>query len=367
MNVRIVKTLILLLLLHTAKPITVNAWGPDGHAIVGRIAMQYVTPDVRKNILELLGPMPIDTAANWMDIMKSNADYEFMRPWHYVNFPQEQQYIITNTDNSINRLFWTFNELKNKKVLCTEQIRFDLYVMLHLMGDLHMPLHNGFAEDVGGNKIMVQYDSIKNHNLHWFWDEDIIRLTRITDQDCLQHFKQSFLDSLTEVDITAWMYESRSLLPQVYDFPGFELSPQYLAMHKVTVEKQLLKAGLRLAFILNKLFTSPAPEINLDELVKKYKNGIRSADAPNKIGKNVTICDRVYSVRYTPNITQISIGAKFPNNPVTIVIFAKNYEKFKLPLDELFKDKNICVKGTLEEFRGKLQIIVEDPEDIIIQ
>jgi hypothetical protein len=367
MNVRFIKTLILLLFLQTAKPITVNAWGPDGHAIVGRIAMQYVTPEVRQNILALLGTMPIDTAANWMDIMKSNADYEFMRPWHYVNFPQEQQYIITNTDNSINRLFWTFNELKNKKVLCTEQIRFDLYVMLHLMGDLHMPLHNGFAEDVGGNKIMVQYDSIKNHNLHWFWDEDIIRLTRITDQDCLQHFKQSFLDSLTEVDITAWMYESRSLLPQVYDFPGFELSPQYLAMHKVTVEKQLLKAGLRLAFILNKLFTSPAPEINLDELVKKYKNGIRSADAPNKIGKNVTICDRVYSVRYTPNITQISIGAKFPNNPVTIVIFAKNYEKFKLPLDELFKDKNICVKGTLEEFRGKLQIIVEDPEDIIIQ
>ncbi|HUS00864.1 MAG TPA: S1/P1 nuclease [Chitinophagaceae bacterium] len=80
------------------------AWGPEGHTIVARIAMQLVKPDVRQNVLNLLGNMSIDTAANWMDIMKSNPDYDFMRPWHYVEFPKEQQpYKETSQDNSLNR------------------------------------------------------------------------------------------------------------------------------------------------------------------------------------------------------------------------------------------------------------------------
>ncbi len=58
------------------------AWGPEGHAIVGRLALQFVNADVKKNIRNIHGDMPMDTAANWMDMMKSDADYDFMRPWH---------------------------------------------------------------------------------------------------------------------------------------------------------------------------------------------------------------------------------------------------------------------------------------------
>ena len=72
---------ILLNILFTAK-----AWGPEGYTIVATSALQIVKDDVRQNVLNYLNGMPIDTAANWMDIIKSNTDYEFIRPWHYFDF-----------------------------------------------------------------------------------------------------------------------------------------------------------------------------------------------------------------------------------------------------------------------------------------
>lgn len=339
-------------------------WGPEGHAIVGRIAMRLVNADVKQNVYKLLGNMSIDTAANWMDIMKSNADYDFMRSWHYVDFPKGQQYIPSNNDNIFNRLTLTYNELLHKKTLCEDQIRTDLYILLHLMGDLHMPLHTGYDEDLGGNKIIVQYDSIKTHNLHWFWDEDIINLTKITDADCYQYYDQRLSDSLKEVDFDAWMQESRSLLSGVYDFPSFILDEKYLQKNKIVVQKQLLKAGVRLAFILNKLFYSPAPVIDFSKITSTYKNGIDVKDADDYVGKKVTVCTRVFSIRSTDVITQISVGAKYPNNPLTVIIFSKNYSKFKMPLTDLFIEKNICIEGTVTVYKGNPQIIIEDPKDI---
>jgi S1/P1 Nuclease len=342
------------------------AWGAEGHAIVGRIAMQLLKNDVRQNVQSYFGTMPVDTAANWMDIMKSNSDYDFMRSWHYLDFPKNQSYIITNNDNIVNRLILTYNELSHKKILCDQQIKMDLFIMFHLMGDLHMPLHTGYEDDLGGNKSIVQYDTIKTHNLHTFWDEDIIRLTKITDADCLQYYTNAH-DTLKSVDFTGWMLDSRSLLDGVYDFPDYTLNKAYLAKNKIVVQRQLLKAGVRLAFILTKLFASPPPIVDFKAITAKYKNGIDVNDALKNIGKNVTICSRVYSIRATPAITQINLGAKFPNNPVTIVVFAKDYSKFHQPLAEMLFDKNICVKGIVELYKGKPQIVVDNALNISFQ
>jgi hypothetical protein len=343
-----------------------RAWGPEGHAIVGRLAMQFVKADVRQNILALLGTMPVDTAANWMDIMKSNADYDFMRSWHYIDFPRGQAYAVTNNENIINRLILTYNELTHKKILCTDQVRTDLYVLLHLMGDLHMPLHTGYDDDLGGNKIMIQYDTMKTHNLHTFWDVDIIRLAKITDADCLQLLNSGFKDTSKPADFTGWMQDSRSLLPQVYDFTGFTLSKKYLERNRAVVVKQLLKAGMRLAALLNTLFASPAASIDFKAITAKYKNGIDVKEVMNYVGKEVTVCAKVYSTRATTAITQISVGGAYPNNPLTIIVFAKNYTNFTIPPEDMLKDKNICVKGKIELYRGKPQIIVEKPGDVTV-
>lgn len=342
------------------------AWGPEGHAIVGKIALQLVKPDVRQNVLKVLDNMSIDTAANWMDIMKSNSDYDFMRTWHYVDFPKGQPYKDNSHDNLLNRLTWTFNELKNKKVYSDEQIKFDLLVMFHLMGDLHMPLHAGYDEDLGGNRVMVQYDTMKTHNLHRFWDEDIIRLTNIRLQDCMALLKEGDIDK-QKIDFLSWMKESRALLDEVYKFPDFTITEAYLKKNKEVVKKQLLNAGMRLAKILNTLFASPAAEMNMQSVTSGYKNGIDVNDAMKHLGKKVTVCSKVFGIRATDKITQINLGQKFPNNPLTIVIFASSYKNFKTPPAELYTDKNLCVQGKVEEYKGKAQIIVDKPEDIEIK
>ena len=339
------------------------AWGPEGHAIVGRLALRYVNEDVRNNVLSILGNMSVDTAANWMDIMKSNSDYDFMRSWHYIDFPKGEEYQSSNNENILNRLILTYGELKNKQTLCFDQIRRDLYVLLHLMGDLHMPLHTGYDDDLGGNKRIVQYDSIKTHNLHRFWDEDIIMLTGITDEDCIRYRTN---ENIQSVDFTAWMKDSRSLLPQVYDFSDFTLDEKYLAKNKIVVAKQLNKAALRLALILNELFSSPAPLMDFKKITATYKNGIDVSEAANNIGKNVTVCSRIVSIRATSTITQISLEEKFPNCPLTIIVFAKSYPNFKTSLETLLKGKNICIKGVITEYKGKAQIVVEESQQIII-
>ncbi len=365
-NTCILKSLKLLPLLFAfVLPSTISfAWGPEGHAIVGRLAMRFVKDDVRKNVLELLGKMPIDTAANWMDIMKSNSDYDFMRSWHYVDYPKGQTYQPTNADNIVNRLLLSYNALTHKKILCTDQVRTDLLVLLHLMGDLHMPLHTGYDEDLGGNKVTVQHGPLKDHNLHRFWDEDIIGLKKITDADCLKHLA-IYPDTVKSVDFMFWMNESRLLLPGVYDFAGYNLDDAYLNKNKVVVEKQLLLAGLRLAAVLNKLFYTPAADVNFKTMTAGYKNGIDVTESINNIGKKVTVCAKVYSIRSSATITQINIGGKFPNTPLTVVIFGKSYANFAGNPEDLFKDKNVCVKGKIEEYKGKAQIIVENPEDIL--
>jgi DNA/RNA endonuclease YhcR with UshA esterase domain len=342
------------------------AWGPEGHAIVGRLAMQFVTEDVKKNVLAVLGNISIDTAANWMDIMKSNSNYDFMRSWHFLDFPKDKIYEPNNNDNIVNRLILTYNELNHKNTLCTDQVQKDLFILLHLMGDLHMPLHTGYDDDLGGNKVMVQYDSIKTHNLHRFWDEDIIALAKITDKDCLNLYKSGNIVYKKEIDFLQWMKESRSLLDGVYDYPGFMLSKAYLNKNKIVVQKQLLLAGLRLANVLNNLFASAAPTINFEVATTKYTNGIDINDAIKNIGKKVTVCAAVYDIKSSSNITRINLGAKYPNSPLTIIIFERSYKNFSSTIEELYKNKNICVKGKIEDYKGKAEITIESPENIVV-
>ena len=343
----------------------VFAWGAEGHAIVGRLALQMMTFEARQNVLKVFGGMSVDTAANWMDIVRSNSDYDFMKPWHYVDYAKGSQYQVTNGDNIVNRLLWTYKELENKKVLCDAQIKMDLYILLHLMGDLHMPLHTGYDDDLGGNKVMVQYDTLKTHNLHRFWDEDIIRLTGITDASVIIQ-KRQYISNKGPGDFMAWMKESRSLLGDVYDYDGFILDKKYMERGKTIVEKQLFMAASRLALMLDKLFPSPTPMIDFKEAGKGYKNLIDAKDAAHYVGKNVTVCSRIYGIRSTDKITQINVNAPFPNSPLTVIIFASNYSKFSQPFTDYYKDKNICVTGKIELYKDKPQIIVDGPDAIKI-
>jgi hypothetical protein len=237
---------------------------------------------------------------------------------------------------------------------------------MHLLGDLSQPLHAGYGDDLGGNSVAFQFDTLKT-NLHKFWDEEIIRRGNISLQDCLdlyQHFGNKPVDTIEGVSPVLWMNESRSLLNKVYNYEGFTGDNQYLTKNKEIVKRQLLIAGLRLAAILNKIFISDTPEINMKSVASNYKDGIEAKDALLFVGKKMTVCGRVYGIRTTDKVTLINLGDKYPNSPLTIAIFAKDRKNFSMPVDELFANKNICVKGEIVTYNGKAEIIVTRPEEI---
>ena len=349
-----------LFLLNTSRTF---AWGPEGHAIVGRLALHYLTPDARQNVLNILNGMPIDTAANWMDHIKSNPEYDFMRPWHYLDAPKGEVYTEKFGDNLLNRLRLTYAELEHKKIYCTDQVKLDLLIMIHLVGDMHMPLHAGYKEDFGGNTIMVQYDTLKNHNLHRFWDEDIIDLMRITDADCLSLAKSNTLPYMP-VDFVGWLQDSRSLLPEVYDYKGFILDDAYMKKNAENVKNQLLKAGQRLATVLNILFSSPAPILDYKSIIQKQNNGIIVENASSAIGQQVNVAGRVTNVRKTTATTQIMLKGADEEKYILLVVFEKNYPKFPMPVTEFFRNKNIEVKGYLKDYNGNPEIILDNEQMI---
>lgn len=102
-------------------------------------------------------------------------------------------------------------------------------------------------------------------------------------------------------------------------------------------------------------------------LLSFAQNKISADSASKHMGETVMICSKVYGTKSLEKVTFINVGAAFPNSPLTIVIFAKDIANFKTSIEETYNDKNICVSGILKEYKGKTEIVVTKPEDIIVQ
>ncbi|GEO08319.1 hypothetical protein [Segetibacter aerophilus] len=83
------------------------------------------------------------------------------------------------------------------------------------------------------------------------------------------------------------------------------------------------------------------------------------------IGKTVTVCSRVYGVKELEKVNFVNIGGAYPNSPLTVVIFAKDKNAFK-SLPE-YDNKNVCVTGKVEDYKGKPQIVITKPDEIVVE
>lgn len=98
---------------------------------------------------------------------------------------------------------------------------------------------------------------------------------------------------------------------------------------------------------------------------------IKIEDVSKYVGKQVTICAKVYGVKFLDKSksqpTFLNVGGEYPNSPLTIMIEFKNRANFTPVPEELYKDKEICVTGEVVEFKGKYEIIVSKPAEIVVQ
>jgi hypothetical protein len=247
-----------ILLLSLCTPRVSLAWGPDGHRITGNVAYHLLDQKTKDSVKYYLGDLKLEDATNWMDEMRSNPQFDYMKPWHYINIDRGHSYDSTQTDNIIFELNKVMVRLKERNKHTKDEIAVDLKILAHLMGDLHQPLHCGYGVDTGGNAILVKFFTWQS-NLHRVWDSEIITQLNLNAKDCLSmvaKFSKGEAMKYKNGNFVSWLYESRSYLPRVYDFKNNNITDQYALKNSPVVEKQLALSGLRMAELLKEIFES---------------------------------------------------------------------------------------------------------------
>lgn len=98
--------------------------------------------------------------------------------------------------------------------------------------------------------------------------------------------------------------------------------------------------------------------------VTKGQTTVSIKDVVNYVGKEVTLCDSVYSARSLESLSLLNLGGAFPKEVITVVVFKADKAKFEKDPVALFENKRICVTGKVTLYKEKLQIVVNDPKQI---
>ena len=239
-------------------------WGVLGHRIVGQIAESYLTPKARVAVQKILGTESIAMASNWADFIKSDSSYNYISSWHYINMDsgltktQVKQYLQTDTATDLyTKMNLVIGQLKNKHLSMDKKSMY-LKLLIHFVGDAHQPLHVGHPQDQGGNKIKVTWFGAST-NFHRMWDEQLIDFQQLSYTEytnAINHTNAKQRLAWQKQPIGEWIIESYQIAEQLYTEvqPDQKLSYSYNYDHIQMLNERLVKAGVRLAGVLNELF-----------------------------------------------------------------------------------------------------------------
>ena len=246
----VILTLLFLMLI----PTKTFAWGEKGHELVAEIAFKQLNKKTRKLVLSYLEGMTIEQAATWMDDIKKDHSYDKLKPLHYVNFDKNNIVKDTCCDNIISTLTTILKDLKHYKDFSKEEVKTKLCYLFHLIGDLHQPLHIGYASDKGGNSFQINFNG-KGTNLHGLFDYGIIEFKGLSLKNCLKNkiYSESELTELNSGTVVDWAKESRHFLNEIYTTTS-TVDKRYVELNYSLIKNQIQKAGLRLANILKSDF-----------------------------------------------------------------------------------------------------------------
>ncbi len=253
------KKIVLLLISSCYFTTIVLAWGQTGHRVVGEVAQHHLNEKALKKVENILGKESLAIASTWMDEIRSDSEYNYTHDWHWVTIPDSTTYsntIKNKKGDVIVEINHIIKELK-KHQLSAEKEQTDLKFLIHLVGDVHQPLHVGNGKDKGGNEVKVKW-FWKNTNLHRIWDSGMIdgkKLSYTELAKAIDHYDDKQIQLWQNSKTIDWANESVNLRKKVYDFGSNKnLNYKYLYRHWNLVCLRLEQAGIRLAGILNDIY-----------------------------------------------------------------------------------------------------------------
>jgi len=368
--------------------ILIISWGVTGHRTVGKIAEDHLTPKALAGVRDLLGSQSLADVSTWADEVRSTPEYKQTGSWHYINLPLGLSYdeFKNRVENMLEANVYSalVNQLRllsdntvsrDKKV---EALKF----VVHLVGDLHQPMHISRAEDKGGNTIQLNFDG-RGTNLHAVWDSKLIDHSGMDYQQLAANSKYSH-PSAAQVrqwqsdPVIKWMWESYAISSQLYaevdTMKSRSIGQAYYDEHWGQVTQRLEQAGVRLAGLLNVVFKNGPVKMTpsaagagagVNAGAGAGANAGVGAGAPVKIvgseashhiGDYVIVTDKVYGVKDMGSLVLVNVGRAYPDQLLTVVLRG-SAKSLASELD----GKTIHVTGKVELYKGKPEIVVTDP------
>jgi len=238
-----------------------QAWGQTGHRVTGEIAELYLNEDAKQAILAILDNETLAEASTYADEMRSNPDHFWQKvagPFHYVTVPAGKKYADVGAPeqgDSVTALRQFTATLKDSDASKADK-QLALRMIIHIIGDLHQPLHAGNGTDRGGNDVKVEF-FWEDSNLHRVWDSGLIDRKQLSYTEWTKFLapkiSQEQAKAWHTTDPLVYIQESAEIRDTIYP-EGERLSWQYLYDHTPTMTLRLQQAGVRIAAHLNEVF-----------------------------------------------------------------------------------------------------------------
>lgn len=262
-------TMLLLIVGFNLVPRSAWGWGREGHQVVATVAEDHLNETTKVMIQSLIGNNHLYSVATWADdIRKQRPD---TAPWHYVNIPLGGTYNPTRDCEpprgcvviKISEFMRVLTDKSRSRDERAEALKF----IVHLVGDIHQPMHT-VRESAGGNGVHVRFLNSSrcggyDCNLHGVWDTDLIEHTGLSREEYARHEEQLVgadkLDALADGTPEQWAKESLRLAQAAWVPDGTDLDERYYEKQIRVVDRQLALAGVRLARLLNETIGKMTP------------------------------------------------------------------------------------------------------------
>lgn len=231
-----------------------HAWGTQGHHVIANLAYAQLTAKAKTEVDRLLAIEPSATLASistWADETRNKTT----APWHYVNFPRntctydaardcpDGQCVVGAIDKQLAIL--ASNAPVEKRLTALKYV-------VHLVADVHQPLHAGYADDRGGNTYQVQAFG-RGTNLHALWDSGLIENMGL-DTGAMTARLLATAAPAGDFDAARVAEESCRIVGTAGLYPGRKVGVDYVVRFTPVMEQRLRLAGSKLAGILSALF-----------------------------------------------------------------------------------------------------------------
>ena len=256
------------------------AWGKTGHRVVAAIADAQLSGLARAHVRGLLGGAEsLDEAANWPDEMRSYPSQFWQKtsvPWHYVTL-NGIVYDKAPPEGDALEALTRFRATLRDPAASLADKQLALRFIVHLVGDLHQPLHVGKCCDKGGNDVKVKWFG-RDLNLHAVWDSALVDEQQYSFTEYAaklkRHTSPAEVIAWWDINPRDWISESAQIRETVYpppprpdpkkklkkgEKPVPELSYEYVFKFTPVMERRLAQAGVRLAAYLNDIYAEPQP------------------------------------------------------------------------------------------------------------